>query len=277
MEATRRGSAKELEDLDLKESHRSEWPRPERWAPLLIAVVAFAAWEWQARIGGISSLFFPAPSVIARTLVRLFADGEMITNAQATLSRLFLGLAVGGMPGLMLGLSMGWSRRVRAVVDPFIAAVHPVPKIAILPLVMIIFGIGETSKIIMVAIAAFFPMVINAMAGVRQINPLHFEVAENYGAGALKTFTRVVVPGSLPSVLAGARLGLNLALLITIAVELAAAKEGLGAMIWLAWETLRTEQLYAGLTVIAVLGITFNLTLQFLAKRLVPWQAERET
>jgi NitT/TauT family transport system permease protein len=243
----------------------------------LIAVVAFAAWEWLARTGRVSSLFFPAPSVIARTLVRLFADGDMITNVSATLSRLLLGVVVGGGPGLVLGLGMGWSRRLRAVVDPLIAAVHPVPKIAVLPVVLIIFGIGESSKVIMVAVATFFPMVINAMAGVRQISPIHFEVAENYGASALKTFTRVVIPGSLPSVLAGARLGFNIALLITIAVELAMAREGLGAMIWLAWETLRTEQLYAGLTVIALLGISFNFVLQFLARRLVPWQAERET
>jgi NitT/TauT family transport system permease protein len=260
-------------DTRLKEKGlRLEW-----WLPAAVVAVALTVWEWQARTGGLSALFFPAPSTIALTLVRLLTSGELAVNVGATLSRLFLGFALGGLPGLILGLAMGWSRRLRVVVDPFIAAAHPVPKIAVLPLIMIIFGIGESSKVVVVAVAVFFPMLINTMAGVRQISPIYFEVAQNYGAGLIKVFTRVVVPGSLPLVLTGARLALNVALLLTIAVELVAAQEGLGEMIWFAWQTLRTEELYASLIVIAALGISFNLLLQRLTVRLVPWQVERET
>ena len=183
---------------------------------------------------------------------------------------------LGGIPGMVLGLLMGWSRRLRIVIDPLIAAAHPIPKIAILPLIMIVFGIGESSKVIVVAVAVFFPMLINTMAGVRHIHPIHFEVAQNYGAGLIKVFTRIVVPGSLPMVLTGARLALNIALLLTIAVELVAAQEGLGAMIWFAWQTMRTEELYASLIVIAALGIGFNLLLQSLTKHLIPWRVGLE-
>ena len=130
---------------------------------------------------------------------------------------------------------------------------------------------------VVVAVGVFFPMLINTMAGVRQISLIHFEVAQNYGASLFKVFTRVVVPGSLPLVLTGARLALNIALLLTIAVEMVAAQEGLGEMIWFAWETLRTEELYASLIVIAALGISFNFLLQRLRARLVPWQVERGT
>jgi len=126
-------------------------------------------------------------------------------------------------------------------------------------------------------VAVFFPMLINTMAGVRQISPIYFEVAKNYGASLFKVLTRVVVPGSLPLVLTGTRLALNTALVLTIAVEVVAAQEGLGEMIWFAWQTLRTEELYATLIVIAALGISFNLILQRLTARLVPWQVERET
>jgi NitT/TauT family transport system permease protein len=171
---------------------------------------------------------------------------------------------------------MGWSRSLRAALDPLVAAVHPLPKIAVLPLIMIIFGIGESSKIVVIAVGTFFPMLINSMAGVRQISPIHFEVAENYGASPFKVLTRVIIPGSLPLVLAGARLALNIALLLTIAVELVSAREGLGEMIWFAWQTLRTEELYASLVVIGALGVTFNLLLQALSQRLVPWHLERE-
>jgi NitT/TauT family transport system permease protein len=245
----------------------------ERWLPALVGLAAFGAWEWLSRGGRISPILFPPPSVVARTLVSAVTDG-MVWDLTATLSRLLLGLVLGGASGLILGLGMGWSRRLRAAVDPLIAAVHPIPKIALLPIILILFGIGEASKVVIVAVAAFFPLAINAMSGVQQISPIHFEVAANYGASPLKVLTRVVLPGSLPSVLTGARLALNLALLMTITVELTTAREGLGAMIWTAWETLRTERLYAGVIVIAALGISFNLLLQRLALRLAPWQIQ---
>lgn len=277
LEDARRRSAQEPVDSLLKKRLRLVWLRLNWWLPALVVVVALMTWEWQVRIGGLSPLFFPAPSAIALTLVRLLTSGELAVNVGATLSRVGLGFALGGVPGLILGLIMGWSRRLRVVIDPFIAAAHPLPKIAILPLIMIIFGIGESSKVIVIAVGAFFPMLINTMAGVRQISPIYFEVAENYGAGLFKVFTRVIMPGSLPLALTGARLALNIALLLTITVELVAAQEGLGEMIWFAWETLRTEELYASLAVIAALGIGFNLILQHLTTRLVPWQVERET
>jgi NitT/TauT family transport system permease protein len=243
---------------------------------LFILLLILLLWEIGGRLGAISTLFFPAPTIIARSLMDMIASGELWVDLRATLLRLGLGLSIGGGLGLLLGLLMGWSKRLRVVVDPFVAAVHPIPKITILPLIMIVLGIGESSKIALVAIATFFPMLINTMAGVRQIRPIHFEVAENYGASQHHVMTHVVLPGSLPLILTGARLALNTALVLTIAVELLTAQEGLGATVWLAWETLRTEELYAVLLVIALLGIGFNWGLQYLTGRMVPWEAERQ-
>lgn len=256
----------------MKRVWRREW-----WLPVGVLGAILLIWELRGRTGGLSALFFPAPTTIALTLARLATSGELATHLGATLSRLLLGFICGGLPALILGLGMGWSRRLRVVVDPFIAAAHPIPKIAILPLIMIIFGIGEASKIVVVAVAVFFPMLINTMAGVRHISPIYFEVAENYGARWFQVFARVVGPGALPLVLTGARLALNTALVVTIAVELVAAQRGLGEMIWFAWETLRTEELYASLIVIAALGIGLNVLLQWLTAYLVPWEVERET
>ena len=171
---------------------------------------------------------------------------------------------------------MGWSHRIRAVLDPAVAAFHPIPKIAVFPLIMVIFSIGEVSKVILIAIATFFPMLLNGMAGVKQINPTYFQVAENYGASRLKVFTRVVIPGSLAVVLVGVRIALNLALTLTVAVELVSARRGLGAMIWMAWETLRTEELYATIAITSLLGISFNFFIQRLSELLIPWQVERK-
>jgi NitT/TauT family transport system permease protein len=238
-------------------------------------LVLLATWEFWGRTGRLSALFFPAPSTILLTLFRLLTTGVLADNVTATLSRVLCGFVLGSIPGLILGLAMGWSRRLRAVIDPFLAAAHPLPKIAMLPLIMIIFGIGETSKVIVVAIASFFPVLINTMAGVRHIHPIYFEVAENYGASLCRVFARVVLPGSLSLVLSGIRLALSTALVLTISVEVVSAQEGLGAMIWFAWETLRTEELYASLVMTGILGISFNLAVERLTAYLLPWRVGR--
>jgi len=251
---------------------RGRW---DWWLFCLAAVGALVAWETLSRTGVLSQLAFPAPSKVASTLARLTTKGDLPGHLGATLSRLALGVILGAVPGVVVGLLMGWSRRFRAIIDPLIAAFHPVPKIAILPLVMLIFGIGEFSKVFLIGVSAFFPMAISAAVGVRQISPIHFEVAASYDASPFKVLTRVILPGSLPLLLSGARLAVNVALVICVATELVAARSGLGTMIWFAWETMRTEELYASILVVAVLGTTFNLLLETLRRRLVPWQPER--
>ena len=243
------------------------------WVPVVAVVTVLSLWEGAARLGIIPRLYFPPPTEIGAALWTSIVRGELGPALWATLSRVIPGLLLGTVPGLLLGVAMGRSRAVRRVADPFIAALHPIPKIALLPLLMIILGIGEASRIAVVAIAAFFPMLINAMAGVRRISPLYFEVARNYGASRLKVFTRVVLPGSLPMVLSGLRLSANVAFLVTIAVEIVASDSGLGALIWLSWEILRVELLYAVLVVISIFGVTLNMGLGGLAAWLAPWQA----
>jgi NitT/TauT family transport system permease protein len=221
-------------------------------------------------------LYFPRPSFIWTTLHRLVADTGLLHDVQLTASRLAVGLVAGGIPGLVLGWVMGWSRRARAAADPIVAAVHPMPKIALLPLIMIVFGIGELSKVIAIAIGVFFPLVINATAGVKQISPIHFDVARNLGLSRLHTLARVVVPGSMPVVMAGVRVAVNIGLLVTIAVELLAANRGLGARLWLGWETFRPEQIWAILVVLALGGITINALVLWMSRRLVPWNPDPE-
>jgi NitT/TauT family transport system permease protein len=250
--------------------------RPRAWVGPAVLLGALLVWEWGVQAGFVSRLLFPAPSTIGKTLARLAADGSLLRHTSATLLRLFLGILLGGAPGLILGLLMGWSQRLRTVVEPLISAAHPIPKIAILPLIMTIFGIGEPSRLIVAALAAFFPILINTASGVRQIHPIHFQVARNYGASRWKIFTRVILPGSLPMVLTGLLLALNITLLLTIAVEMVMLRDGLGSTIWFAWETMRVEELYASLAVIILLGIGFNLLIRFLMAVYIPWQTDRD-
>ena len=246
------------------------------WPAILFAAAVVIAWELWAGGKGTSVILFPPPSVIGATLLKQAGNGELLKTVGATLRRLAAGVVLGGVPALFLGLLMGFSAKVRAAVDPLVAAAHSIPKIAVLPILMILLGIGEAPKIVVVAAAAFFPLLINTMAGVRQISPIHFEVAHSYGASAPRVFWRVLLPGSLPQILSGARLALNGGLLITIALEIVAARTGLGAAIWLAWQTLRVEELFAALVVASALGVGFNATLVRLEKRLVPWHSTPE-
>lgn len=243
-----------------------------RWIPIVTVVSALVAWEGAARLGLIAGYLFSSPSVVLLTLFQSLANGEMFEHAAATLLRVAPGLALGAIPGFVLGVGMGLSPKLRDALDPLLAAIHPIPKIAILPLVMIFLGVGEASRIAVASLAAFFPMLINTMAGIREIDPIYFQVAENYGASRLKVLTRVVLPGSLPMVLGGLRLAANLTLLITISAEIVMADVGLGSLVWLAWETLRVELLYATLIVISVLGITITSGLRHLQESLAPWQ-----
>lgn len=249
-------------------------PVLSRFPTILFVAVLLLIWEVTARREWISPLFFPAPTTILRTLLAYSASGKLNRDLTATLSRLLMGLMLGGGVGMLLGLLMGWSPRLRRLVDPLVAAMHPIPKISLLPLVLILFGLGESSKIVLIAVASFFPALINTMTGVQQIPPLYYEVAANYRASPFTVFRRIIVPGSLPMILAGWRIALNTALVITIAVELVTARQGLGAAIWLAWQTLRTEQFYATLLVIAVLGLGSNGLIYLLSARLIPWQSQ---
>lgn len=240
-----------------------------------LALVLLIAWEAAVRIGLLSAVFFPAPTTVASAFAALLRSGRLATTLGFTVGRLLAAFCLGALPALALGMLMGWSPGVRNVADPFVAALHPVPKTALLPLLIVLLGLGEASKVTTAALAAFFPVLINAMAGVAHISPVHFEVARNFRAGRLKVLTRVVLPGSLPMVLTGVRLGFNSALVVTIAVELIYARRGVGAMIWQAWETMRIEELYVGIAMAALLGMAFSSLLRHAARRLAPWHRER--
>jgi NitT/TauT family transport system permease protein len=171
---------------------------------------------------------------------------------------------------------MGTWRGLRTILDPVVAAVHPMPKLALFPLLIVMLGIGEQSKIAAVSVGAFFPMVLNTMAGVRAISPVHLELARNYGASRWLLFRRVLLPGSVPMILTGLRLATNVAFHGTIGVEMVGSRNGLGSLLWLSWQTFRIEQLFATLTVVALIGIGLTSLLREIARRGAPWLSEHQ-
>lgn len=239
------------------------------WA-VVVAVVS--GWELLARAGLVSTLFFPAPSRIATTLVGLATSGELAEHLSVSLLRVLLGFLIGGSAGLAVGWLTGWFPALRHAIDPLVAALHPLPKVALLPLALVVFGLGERANVAVVAAAAFFPMMISTMAGVREIPGIYFEVARSFGAAKGTVFRRIVVPGSLPATLTGVRLAANVALLVSVAVELVSTDAGLGNRIWFAWQTFRIEDLWAYLVVISLLGVTLMTGVRLIDRLVIPWR-----
>ena len=262
--------------------------------PLLLLLL----WEMAVALQWLDARFFPAPSHVAIALWNLIVKGELLGrlwllpekirtgDCAATLKvmqeghlwvslfRIFSGFLLGAVPGIILGVVMGMNRTIRVALDPVISAIYVLPKIAILPLVMLIFGIGEMSKVVIVGVASFFLVLINTTVGVRDIEPIFFEAGRNYGANRLQMLYHVILPGALPIIFAGLRLSLGTALIVIIAAEFVAAKYGLGYLIWFSWQTLLTENMFAGLVVVMILGVLFTSGLQTVERWLMPWQRD---
>ena len=247
----------------------------ERLMNIVSPVFLLLLREAAARFGMIDVRFFPAPSKVFSVMFNMIENGLLMKHVWASLQRLFWGILWGGIPALILGVAMGMFRTLRMIIEPVIAATYPIPKSAILPLILLIFGLGEPSKIVMVATGVFFPILINSMAGVLEINKIHFDVSRNFGANGFQTFLTVALPGALPLIMTGVKLGVGLGLVLIAIAEMVGAKSGLGYMIWNAWEILSVETMYVGLITIAVLGLAFTLILNEIERLIVPWKVAR--
>jgi ABC-type nitrate/sulfonate/bicarbonate transport system permease component len=249
---------------------------PVRWSArfFLVWVAILGVLEVFVRAGADMGMFVPAPSSVLVSIGEMLANGSLPSHLGATLSRIVMGLLGGAGAGVVLGLAMGASRRMRRVVDPVVAALHPIPRLAFFPLIIVLLGVGETSKLAAVSLGAFFPMLLNTVAGVRGMNPVHLELARNFGASRRQMFLHVLLPGSMPLMLTGLRLSANAAFHSTIGVEMVGSRNGIGAMLWLSWQTFRIDHLYAILVVIAAIGIGLASLIRWVTQRSAPWMTD---
>jgi ABC-type nitrate/sulfonate/bicarbonate transport system permease component len=258
-----------------RNARRSGSRSRDRLLAVLTPLALLLAWELLVRGGVVDARFFPAPSSIFQRMYESIASGELYVHTFASLQRLFFGFWLGLVPGLLVGVVMGLSRGVRAALTPLVSGTYPIPKSALLPLILLVFGLGEMSKIVMVAIGVFYPVVLNTTAGVLQIQPTYYDVAKNFGARRLQVFRTVAVPGAMPSIMTGVELGAGLGLILIAIAEMVGAKSGLGFMIWNAWQLYSVETMYVGLLVIAVIGYAMSLLLGSIARTVTPWRADR--
>jgi ABC-type nitrate/sulfonate/bicarbonate transport system permease component len=246
----------------------------ERSVTLLAPLLLLLLWEGLVQVRLLDRRFFPAPSSIAGTFVQL-AQTSLPGHIGISLSRAAIGFVIGTVPAILLGVVMGLMPIVRAALQPIIGALFSIPKVAILPLVMLMFGLGEQSKWAIIAIAVFFQVLISTTAGVANIDRIYLDVGRNFGAGRLATLWTIALPGALPVIFAGIRLGWGVSLLLLVTAEMVAAKAGLGYLIWQSWQTFSIEEMYVGLVTIATLGMLSFWLLDVLEGWLIPWRTRR--
>jgi ABC-type nitrate/sulfonate/bicarbonate transport system permease component len=263
-----------VETVDIGEQARLAARRRERLLSIASPIGLLLAWEAAAQFGWIDVRFFPAPSAIMVALFGMAQTGELLDHVLISLQRIVLGFLLGGIPAIALGILMGISRPVRALFDPLIVATYPIPKSSILPFILLIFGLGEMSKVVMVAIGVFFPIAINATAGVLQIPPIYLDVGRSFKASRWDTFRTIALPGALPFIMTGIKLGAGLALILIAVAEMVGAKSGLGYMIWSAWETFAVAKMYVGLFTIALIGFGISILLREVERLVIRWKAD---
>src|SRR5690606_30769771 len=270
----------------------------------LFPVLLLGAWQWLATTGIINPRWFPPPTRIADALWHLtvnfdrFNETSLIgrpwliparlaesgwagvqalfaeSHVWATLSRMLIGFVVGALPGIVIGIIMGLNKTVRAMLDSTMSAIYVLPKIAIFPLLMLVFAdpFGEGPKITVVAISAFFLVALSTMAGVQGIDPVLLQAGRNFGANRWQMFRHVIVPASLPIIFSGLRLARGTSLVVIVAVEFVRSQSGVGYLVYYNWQVLGPAKMYAALLVIMAMGVGLTALLQYLERRAMPWR-----
>lgn len=234
-------------------------------------------WEVLARAGFIDQRFFPAPSKIFSGMIALLSNtGErarLLTDIGATYQRLIVGYGIGATLGVVTGVTMGLSTNVRYCLGPLVNATFPTPKLAIFPLLIVIFGLGDPSKIALIALGVFYMTCLSTLSGVLYSNPLHLDVAQAFKMPAWTRWSRVVVPAALPQIVTGLKLGLGQALILVVSAEFVAAQQGLGQFIWDSWQVLDVSRMFVGLIVVALTGGVAVLIGEAVERKLIPWSS----
>jgi ABC-type nitrate/sulfonate/bicarbonate transport system permease component len=263
-----------LAELDLARA------RPFRVADHLslmrgVSVVAvILLWEIFGR--DVNPLFLSYPSAIARAFVQLLGAGEFERQALGSLQVYAVGLCGALVVGIIFGLLMGRYRLAEYILDPFVYALDATPRVALIPILLLWFGLGAPAKIAVVFLSGVFPVLMNTFSGVRTVSGGLVEVGRAYGAGEGKIFTKIILPASLPFIMAGVRLAVGRALIGIITAEMFAAVTGLGALLIRYSSALATDKFFVPVIFLAVLGVILTHAVEFLEKRMAPWkQTER--
>jgi ABC-type nitrate/sulfonate/bicarbonate transport system permease component len=247
---------------------------PQRRALFFVISVGavLAIWAGSSYLGIINTVLVPSPADVARAAIAAIGDGSLLQNTVVSLLRVLAGFAIAMIVAIPLGMLMGISRTVQGLIEPLIELLRPVPPIALIPLAIIWFGIGEMSKVLIIAYGAFFPIFVNTIAGFREVDQIHIRAARTLGAKRYEIFRDVILPSAFPQIVTGARLGMSMAFIVLVAAELIASSAGLGYFINYARITFRTDDIFVGICTIGILGFLLNKGLLEIERFLVRWK-----
>ncbi len=240
------------------------------WLPAFLLVV----WEICARAGLLDPIFFPPPSLLVHEGFAMIMSGELTGHIRDTLLRTLEGASAGIIAGIACGILMGANAFARRSLEPLVSAFAALPKIALLPLLLLALGVGEAPRIALIGAAAFVTAALPVLDGVRSLDSNYVELARNYGARSLNLITWVYLPGCLPNLLTAVRLALTRALGVCVAIEVVNARTGLGSLIWTGWQAFRPEHVYIGVATAALLGAFFHGSMRLIEKVMVPWKVQ---
>ena len=258
------------------------WPLSRQLSLSLLSIaLLLLVWWGVTALGLIAPLFLPAPQQVLQKLLLIasaqgFMDATLWQHLAASLTRMLVALFFAALIGIPTGIAMGLSPALRGLLDPLIELYRPVPPLAYLPLMVIWFGIGETSKILLIYLAIFAPVTLATLAGVKNGRQVRVRAAQALGASRWQLLRFVILPGALPEILTGLRIGLGVGWSTLVAAELIAATRGLGFMVQSAGEFLATDVVLAGIGVIAVIAFSLEVGLRALQRRLTPWYGEQQ-
>ena len=239
----------------------------QRLAPWIAFAAIIAAWQAASSLGWLPELFMPSPAAVVRALGELVDSGKLAVHIGASLKRIALGWLLGSACGLAVGLAMGVFSMARAVGLPIVSALFPIPKIALLPLLILWFGIGEPSKVATIALGVFFPTVIAAYSACDQVPRNLIRMGQSFGLPARHIVWKILLPGAMPGILSGFRITASIALLLVVAAEMIGAENGIGAFVLSAGNLNLTDHLLAGVTLLSLLG----LAIAWLLGRIESW------
>lgn len=243
-----------------------------RWLGLIVFALLILLAEWGTRSGWISALTLPRPSDVLITFGELFQSGLLFKHLIPSLSRLFVGALMGASVGIVVGVAIGLFSHVRAGLVPLVAAIFPIPKIALLPLFVIWFGIDEGSKYALIAFGTFTPTVVATYGAVDNVDRTLIRMGQSFGLSWFSIVRKIVMPGALPGILSGLRISLAIAIILLVAAEMLGAEYGIGAYILQAGSLYDLERLFAGVVILSLLGVCVSFVIGVLESRLLDWR-----
>lgn len=240
-------------------------------APWLVPALILGLWQLAAQAGWLSSRILPAPSAVPAAAWSLAVSGELWQHVRISALRALWGLLLGGGLGLALGLLNGSSRTAETLLDTTLQMIRNIPVLALIPLVILWFGIEETAKLALLSLGVFFPVYLNTFHGIRSVDPALIEMGRSYGLTGWRLYRDVILPGALPSILVGLRFALGLVWVILIVTETISAQSGIGYMTMNAREFLQTDVVLLGILLYALLGKVADTLARLLERRLLRW------